>query len=337
MRRIRISLLKTVFVATFLFTYSFIPISQFSAVADEEKTPTGFVIFSTDMIERTRKQSGGVQFINKKSSDSNIKLMTYSRDFACADGENKFYRVGTDGSGKLTIETVPYLSSEEQTSQREKFEAQVPSELIQMIDKYEKDRPERKKFDGVSRRTLRAYVKVSTGFFAGFNQGEWGGSMIWFPLEGEPMIASGEHTNSILLLGNRIISGHGHSHMILSEGEISDNIWRNYNLGSILNLNGSDIKFPAPISKVILHNETIVGLMNGTPVFVLPSGAVIYDKNWRTRKVHLAKHIVATNNGEIWIGGLNQIGVWRDPLDFNNSDLFIREDCVPQDWEYQSH
>ena len=308
---------------------------QNSALIDVSDSPSGFVLYEPDSVERTHNRPGSVKVIYKRPDKPDLETLHVSRDFACADGQRNIVHISRDDttdtiSTKMSI--VP--SSEALANERENFLGSVPATLLEMIDKYEADNPERRKYDAVSQNSLTDYVKVENGFFAGFNAGEWGGSMMWFANEGEPRVVSGENTNNIVKVGDRIFVAQGYVHLgtvghgSISVYQVQGDFWK-----SETGFLKSDIILPAAVSKILFHDGLIIGLMGGTPVFVQSDGAVSYSRYWKERKVQNAKSIAIDKDKRIWIGGENQIGIWSDPANPTSHKLYVRNDCAPQDHE----
>jgi len=301
--------------------------------AQDITPPSGFVVYETNSITRTHEHQNAVRVIYQRPDKPNLEAIQHGRTFACADGARHIVNVKASETGTIKTDMTALFSQDTMIAKNDRFLSNTPKALKRMIDKYETEKPERQQYDAVSQGSLVDYVETDNGFLAGFNRGEWGGSLIWFPHEGSPQVISGKHTNHILSVGDRAFVAQGNVHFGIGKGIISVFKWQDKTWQSEAGFLKESITFPTTIKKVLFQDNIIIGLMSGMPVIVGMDGTVTYSRFWKEQGVQRAISIAMDKNKRIWIEGENQLGVWHDPAKLSDYTLYIRENCKPQDWE----
>jgi hypothetical protein len=282
------------------------------------------------MIERRFPENtarGVLVFVSKETNE--VSGIDGSRTFVCAEGPRRAHLTAEPDKSV----TARLVSSK--TWYDDDADVPVPAPLIAAIEDFARKSAEKEERspEVVTTRTLSSFVEFRGGYVAGFDMGEWGGAMMWFPPSGEAKVLARSNTHAVAVDREVAYGAHGLAHMFSTSGSITRYEWRE-SMFQPEHWGSPALTFPAPIEAIHVRNGEITAVMNGTPVFVSSSGVATYRDNARGGlRVQRGRRLAIDAAGRAWIGGVDQIGVWEKSSDPSNGTLFMPVGCRPRDWD----
>ena len=266
--------------------------------------------------------------------------------FKCAGRKQEFFDFSERAEGG-----APELISRDEPSHRRRFDASTfPKDMLFAFS----DRSKASDDDAIKNIIklepgawppfgLSDYLQFDDGWLVAYDLGEFGGALIWLPKEGDSYIVSPENTHDLLQAGDVVYAAQGLDHLSLRSGGILTVI-RTSHRSRLPDAEGNIVErlisnwvaqkghFPAgsSVQKISLRNGLPVGLTRYGLIVVGEDGVVRYshpDFYDRRKVVQYANSLFVAEDGRVYVGGADMIGVYSGLPDDLTPRLYARRDC----------
>ena len=181
-------------------------------------------------------------------------------------------------------------------------------------------------------RGIADYLTFPDGWLIAFDQGEFGGGLVWLPKQGVSFFLTKNNTRDLLVHGETIYTAEGLNHLSMTSGGIRS-VQREEENGQWISRFGL-YSAGTSVEKLAAHNEIVVGITDYGLVVVGPDKIVRYnaiDYRDSSNYVQRAQDVYIDDAGIIYVAGTEMLGVYDLDITGLRPQLYARVDC---DFDY---